>query len=136
MTAEPEVLLYGTEVILLVDDDEMIRVFGKTVLERFGYAVYVASDGFEGLEILKRERGRIQLVVLDLLLPGMSGRDVYDRIREMQADIPIVLTSGLDYNDAKESFGDLSRERYIVKPFSIYHLSQAVRHVLDNPYEP
>jgi DNA-binding response OmpR family regulator len=105
-------------------------------LERFGYAVYVASDGFEGLEILKRERGRIRLVVLDLLLPGMSGRDVYDRIREMQADIPIVLTSGLDYNDAKESFGDLSRERYIVKPFSIYHLSQAVRHVLDNPYEP
>ena len=125
-----------SETILLVDDDAIFRGFCHATLQHLGYTVCVASDGAEGLNILERERGRIRLVILDLLLPGISGRELYDRIREIDSDIRVIIASGLDFDAARDIFDGLDLSWYIMKPFSIHSLSRAVRNALDSGSAP
>ncbi len=136
MNDAPETLPRGDETILIVDDDEMIRDFGKMLLSRLGYTVHVACDAEEGFGVIERERPNVRLVLLDLLMEGVSGREMYERIRLTDPEIRFVVISGLDFHTARESLEALDESWYIMKPFGIHVLSRKVREALDRKTAP
>ena len=126
----------GTETILFVDDDEMVRSFGSITLERLGYEVLPASDGGETLDVYLRERERIDLVVLDLGLPVLSGREVLEKLRLMDRDVRIIISTGHDFERDRSTFEELRALDYILKPFTIVDLAVSVRNALDRRVKP
>jgi DNA-binding NtrC family response regulator len=124
----------GSETILLVDDEAMIRNLGRTTLERFGYRVLLAEDGVEALDIYTIHKDEINLVVLDLTMPRMSGHDVVQRLVEMNPIIKILLASG--YSTEHAAYADRDRIiGFIGKPFRPDDLARLVRAALDKPNE-
>jgi PAS domain S-box-containing protein len=120
----------GSETILLVDDESLLRVLGQTTLRRYGYDVLVAEDGPQALEVYRRERRRVQLIVLDLTMPRMSGLDTLRRLRQLDPTVPVLLASG----HAAEQVLQTEREHvlgFLAKPYRPEDLAQAVRTALD-----
>jgi CheY-like chemotaxis protein len=118
------------QTLLLVDDEEIILDVGTKMLERLGYQVLTASSGSEALACFQTHRDEIDLVVLDLVLPDMSGGDVFDRIKSVKADARVLLSSG--YTAEGEAAAVLQRgcDGFIQKPFSMENLSTTVRNLL------
>src|SRR6266540_443790 len=79
--------------ILFIDDEEMIRRLGRLVLERAGFEVLAAEDGTDGVEIFTRERDRIGLVVLDVMMPRMGGQEAFHRIMELDPAARILIST-------------------------------------------
>ena len=84
----------GSETILLVDDEEMILKVGRRMLEKLGYNVIVAKGGQQAVKAVLEMKDKIRLVILDLIMPGMDGGKVFDKIRAIQTDMPVILSSG------------------------------------------
>jgi PAS domain S-box-containing protein len=119
----------GTETILLVDDEEMIRTLGRNILQRYGYEVLLAEDGRRALELYQRERERIALVILDLNMPHMSGADALHELRKLDIKVPVLVSSG----NAGEYHSELVIRgiKFIKKPYRPQELASAVREALD-----
>ncbi len=120
----------GTETILLIDDEEMIIDVGQAMLEKLGYRVLVANSGEEGVETVKQMGAEIDLVILDLIMPGMDGGKTFDCIRDMRPEIPVVLSSGYAINGHATEIIQRGCNGFIQKPFNISELSQKIRNVL------
>jgi two-component system, cell cycle sensor histidine kinase and response regulator CckA len=131
---EPVILAGGTETILLVDDDDMMRSFGKTLLEHLGYTVLIAGDGVEGLEIFRREFPAIQLVILDMVLPLLSGADVLTAIRSIDPEARVIMTSGYDAETVLKKVSNSKSVHFMSKPCDIHVLAQMVREALDETW--
>jgi hypothetical protein len=84
----------GLATILLADDEPMIRDLASNILQRYGYQVLLAEDGLQALEIYQQEKGRIDLVLLDLAMPRLSGDDTFRRLREIDPNVRVLLSSG------------------------------------------
>ena len=125
-----DVILKGRETILLVDDERAIITVTKEILEALGYLVLVAANGGEALEIYQENKDKIDLVILDMIMPDMSGGETFDRLKEIKPDIKVILSSGYSLNG--EASGIMARgcRGFIQKPSSIAVLSQKVRDVL------
>jgi two-component system cell cycle sensor histidine kinase/response regulator CckA len=125
-----EQLTKGTGAILLVDDEEIIREVGKDLLEAIGYRVLLARDGQEAIEVYKKNRAEIALVLLDMIMPHMGGGEAYDRIKEINPDIKVLLSSG--YSIDGEACEILARgcDGFIQKPFKIGDLSREIEKIL------
>ncbi|MFC1528687.1 response regulator [Candidatus Latescibacterota bacterium] len=121
----------GTEVVLFVDDDEIIRSLGTLMLERQGYTVYTAANGGECIECFMKERNNINLLVLDLGLPDIQGLEVLEKVRHIKPDIPVIIFTGHDLKNEREVFAELRADDYILKPFDVTDLVVAVRNVLN-----
>jgi PAS domain S-box-containing protein len=123
--------LTGTENILLVDDEAMILQVGKAMLTHLGYQIRAACSGQEALDVLSAEKGNIDLIILDMIMPGMSGGETYDRLKSIRSDIKVLLSSG--YSLSGEASRILKRgcNGFIQKPFNMEELSRKVREVLD-----
>ncbi|HOE11627.1 MAG TPA: PAS domain S-box protein [bacterium] len=121
----------GTETILLVDDEEMIRNLGQTVLESYGYTVIVAQDGKEAINLYLKNRGIIDLVILDLSMPHLSGREVLQQLRGIDADVKVIVSSGYGLNGQSENLGRIGVKYFISKPYRPMDLASEVRKVLD-----
>jgi len=113
--------------VLIVDDDEKIRKLARVNLEKRGYTVREAADGAEAIEIIKSNPP--DLVLLDLVMPGISGIDVCIWVRA-QADIPIVVLSAYDEEDLKVRALDAGADDYVTKPFGYDELLARVRAVM------
>ncbi|MFZ3049013.1 MAG: response regulator [Desulfatirhabdiaceae bacterium] len=123
--------LKGNETILLVEDDEAVRSLVKKVLEKFGYTVLAAQDGDEAISLFKLYRDQIHLVVTDVIMPIMSGRDIIEVLQTLKADIKTIYMSGYT-DDAIADHGLLyAGINFIEKPFSSEKLALKVRQVLD-----
>lgn len=124
-------VLPGTEKILLVDDEQMILEVGQAILIELGYHPYVARNGEEALDVYTGKKDEIDLVILDMIMPTMSGGETYDRLKSMNAGIKVLLSSG--YSLSGEADRILSRgcNGFIQKPFNIEELSRKIRDVLD-----
>ena len=120
----------GSETILMIDDEEIIRDLGRTILGRYGYTVLAAADGAEGLALFARERDHIDLVVLDLSMPHMSGTEVMEALRAIDPDVRVLLSSGYAAEGLPTGLGSLP---FVAKPYRISELARAVRDVLDGP---
>ena len=122
----------GTETILLVEDEETVRVIMRSLLEESGYRVLEAMDGEDGLRLFKENRGIINLVLSDIIMPKMQGREMYEEIKKIAPDIKILFISGYpaDFIDQK-SFSEEGRN-IIDKPVIPDKLLRKIREVLDN----
>ncbi|BBO69486.1 hypothetical protein DSCA_34160 [Desulfosarcina alkanivorans] len=125
-------LVEGAETILLVDDEELILGVGKALLEELGYDVMVARNGERAVEAVRRNGGDVQLVILDLIMPGMDGGRTFDCIRELQPAMPVILSSGYSPGGQTKAIMERGCNGFIQKPFNIYELSEQLRRVLDN----
>jgi PAS domain S-box-containing protein len=125
-------MVKGTETILFVDDEEMIRNVGRELLEELGYKVFIARDGEEAVNIYKANKDGIDLVILDMIMPGTGGGETYDRLKEIDSGIKVLLSSGYSINGEASKILERGCSGFIQKPFNMGGLSCKVREVLDN----
>jgi two-component system cell cycle sensor histidine kinase/response regulator CckA len=130
-TKPSEGILQGTETVLLVDDEEAILEVGKEMLETMGYTVLLARNGKEAVDVYLRHVGGVDLVVLDIVMPDMSGSEVYDRIREITPQAKVVLSSGYSINEKASEILRRGCDGFIQKPFNMKEFSGKVREILD-----
>ena len=121
----------GTETILLVDDEPMIIDVGKNLLSALGYEVIWAESGESAVSIYKQMHGKIDLVLLDMIMPGMGGREVYDRLIEINPDAKVILSSGYSIDGKAKEILKRGCNGFIQKPYGINDLSSKIREVLD-----
>jgi signal transduction histidine kinase/ActR/RegA family two-component response regulator len=126
-----DAIIKGSETILLVDDEEMIIDVTQTILERLGYRVVVAREGQEAVKKIADIGKKIDLVILDMIMPGMDGGTTFDRIREIQPRIPVLLSSGYTADGQAHKIMSKGCNGFIQKPYDISELSNKIRYVLD-----
>lgn len=144
-----EVIIKGKETILLVDDEERIIDVGKEILEALGYKVLLAGSGREAVKIISkayRAKGLEEgikldapgvilpapdLVILDMIMPDMGGGQTYDRLKEINPDIKVILSSGYSINGQATEILERGCDGFIQKPFNIMNLSQKIREIFD-----
>jgi len=120
----------GTERILLVDDEEMIRVTASQILENLGYTVRTCRDGREAVEYYRKNNGQVDLVILDMIMPQMNGRETFEEMKKVNPDIRALLSSGFSAEgEAQEILKEGVRD-FVQKPFRIAELTDKVRKAL------
>jgi signal transduction histidine kinase len=124
--------LHGDQTVLLVDDDDTVLTLGQVVLSSFGYRVLPANGAARALELFSEAGSQIDLVITDLVMPGMSGRELIDHIRWVAPAVPILSTSGY----LRPSADDADDEYYLRKPFTSDELLRKVKHVLSPARTP
>jgi CheY-like chemotaxis protein len=127
--------LKGTGRILLVDDEEIIRSAALDMLKRLGYEVVPAIDGRDAIEAYKRFDCKFDLVILDLVMPKMGGRDTFQIIRALEPSQKILLASGFIFGDDIEELLASGAIGFIQKPYRLTALSQKVHDALLKYYE-
>jgi PAS domain S-box-containing protein len=121
--------LEGNETILIIDDEEDIRKLLGSILRRYNYEVLVGIDGQDGIEVYKREQPRINLVVLDLMMPRKSGREVLSEMLSLDPGAKVVVSTGI----ATENLTDSGAREVIMKPYQEIEILRTLRRVLDEP---
>ncbi len=124
-------LRQGSEVILLADDEELILEIGKDMLEKLGYTVFVADSGRKALEVYERDQDAIDMVILDMIMPDMSGSQTFDRLKEINPSIKTLLSSGYSINGKAQAILNSGCHGFIQKPYNLTTLSQKIRKILD-----
>ncbi|MDY7032345.1 MAG: PAS domain S-box protein [Thermodesulfobacteriota bacterium] len=126
-----EDIMRGDETVLLVDDEEFIIDVGEKMLKKMGYTVLTARNGKEAINLCEKNREDIDIVILDIIMPDMRGEVTYERLREINPDIAILLSSGYDVDEQATEIIDRESACFIQKPFNIKQLSQSIREILD-----
>ena len=126
-----KVTLQGNECVLLVDDEEMILDVGKEMLTRLGYEVLLAGSGKEALDIYEENQHNIALIILDMIMPNMSGGETYDGLREQNSDVKVLLSSGYSIDGQATEILNRGCNGFIQKPFTVTALSGKLREILD-----
>ncbi len=121
----------GSETILIVDDEPMIREVGGEMLRRLGYRVICAEGGKEALEVFSRADSHIDLVILDMVMPGMSGQQVFERLRAADPKVRVLLASGYSEAEEAKEIMDQGCDGFIQKPFDLNEISRKLRLILD-----
>jgi len=122
----------GADVILVAEDNDIARDFARDILEEFGYSVLLARDGEETLEVFKENLDRIDLIILDVIMPKLKGREVYDAVMAIDPSMKILFCSGYSRDDII-SQGALERGmNFLAKPFTPKELLIKIRGVLDS----
>lgn len=123
--------IQGNETILIIDDEVIIRRLLGDLLPRFGYTALCAESGREGLRLVQERQEDIDLILLDLNMPGMSGEETYTALREMNEDIPVVIFSGYIAPAIQETLEAKNVSGFIHKPFKNMDLLLQIRKILD-----
>lgn len=121
----PVAELGGTQTILVVDDETLFLTMAQTILSAFGYKVHVAPGGEEALDFIAKNETGIDLVITDLVMPRMSGREFIDRLRRLKPQVRILCCSGY-----VRAMDDRDNEAYLQKPFTCQQLLMKVKQVL------
>jgi two-component system cell cycle sensor histidine kinase/response regulator CckA len=122
----------GQETILVVEDEAAVRHAQVEMLSALGYTVREAENGRLALELLRREHEAIDLVLSDVTMPEMGGRELFDRARVMRPDIPFVFSSGFTRDDLMDRLRDEERIFFIAKPYSLSQLTGIIRRALSD----
>ncbi len=131
---EPEELVSGgTETILLAEDDDMVRDLAERVLKRAGYMVLTAQDGTEAVALFEKRATEIAMVILDVVMPKMGGREAYEHMQRLRPGLKALFASGYSENAIHTNFVLDEDLALVQKPFSPNALLLAVRKILDSP---
>jgi len=119
--------------ILLVDDEALILDVGGQMLSKIGLDVITAENGASAVDLYRREKERIDLVILDLIMPGIDGIDTYHLLKDLDPGVKVLISSGFRKDQRVETFLSECNTGFIKKPFSLAHLSDEVRKLLRTP---
>lgn len=119
------------ELILMVDDEEFITMLAKQVLSEDGYRVITAKNGFQAIEIYRKLKDSIALVILDFVMPVMDGADVFAELQQIRPDVPVVLSSGFAEQDRLRGMLSRGLRGFIPKPYTQKKLLEQIRQTLD-----
>ncbi len=122
----------GSETILLVDDEEFIRDLGSRILSKAGYGVITASDGREALEIYQQRSGDIDLVLLDLMMPEMGGKQCLEGLLILSPSVNVVIASGYSASGPTKDALSAGAKAFVNKPYDMRQMLEVVRGVLDS----
>jgi PAS domain S-box-containing protein len=123
--------LKGTGTILLVDDEDMIIDVGSQILKNLGYRPLVARSGKEAIDMYQSNKDKINLVILDMIMPDMGGGETYDRLRNINPGIKVLLSSGYSIEGQASEIMNRGCDGFIQKPFNVKQLSLKIRDVLN-----
>jgi len=124
----------GTETILIVEDEPVLREMTRSILENSGYRILEAASGKEALDVWKRCTSPVNLLLTDMMMPeGVSGMDLADRLLRLQPGLKIIFTSGYTAHEIDTAVLTRTRAQFLQKPYSYEGLARIVRHCLDQP---
>jgi CheY-like chemotaxis protein len=121
----------GTETIRLVDDEKTVLEVSREMLESVGYRIYVAGSGQEAIAVYTEKRNEIALVILDMIMPGISGEATFDRLREINPEVKVLLSSGYSIDSQAQQILDRGCNGFSQKPFTLSDISHKIREILD-----
>ena len=127
MAALSEELVIGKGTVLLVDDEEMVLEAGEVLLNHLGYEVLLAENGQEAFELYKQNQDKIDLVLLDMVMPVMGGGEAFDRIKEINPNVKVLLSSGYSLEGEAKEILNRGCNAFIQKPFKIEQLSHKIQ---------
>lgn len=120
----------GTGTVLLVDDEKVVLEVGQDLLEAMGYRVLTAKDGKEALKVYKKNRDKIDIIVLDMVMPNMGGGEAYDHLKKINPDVKVLLASGYSIDGVATEILARGCDGFIPKPFNAEELSLKLRELL------
>lgn len=129
-SAQDELKL-GHECVLLVDDEERILNVGRTICKALGYTVFTADSGKEALKLYKDKKNDINVVVLDMIMPGMDGLEVFLALKKLNPDIKVLLSTGYAIDENAQEMLRQGCKGYILKPYSVVDFSHKLREILE-----
>ena len=121
----------GEDTILLVDDEELVLEVNKELLKKIGYKVLIAKNGKAAIDLYEANKEEIDMVILDMIMPEMSGSATFDQLIRINPDIKVLLSSGYSVNGQATEILERGCSGFIQKPFSLGELSKKIRAVLD-----
>jgi CheY-like chemotaxis protein len=121
----------GDGTVLVIDDEEPVRIVIQNMLEKIGFDVVTAAHGMEGVELFHQCAEETVAVIIDLTMPGLSGRETYQALRRIRPDITVIVTSGYTKEIARERFGRNKFDGYLQKPYNIDNLRELMHTVLN-----
>ncbi|NOR04850.1 MAG: PAS domain S-box protein [Deltaproteobacteria bacterium] len=124
-------ILKGTETVLLVDDEDMILNVGKDMLRKMGYNVLLAGSGKEAVEVYRKHKDKVDLVIVDMIMPEMSGGEAYNRMKKNNPKVKALLASGYSIDGRAAEIMEFGCDGFIQKPFNMKELSGKIREILD-----
>lgn len=119
----------GRGTVLVVDDEDIVRDFAVSSLTQCGYEVLTASDGREALEVFNRRKDDISLVILDIIMPNMGGKETMERLKVIKPDLKILVSSGYSINGTAQEMLDAGATGFIQKPFTVSAIANKVREI-------
>jgi len=125
-----EKVVTGVGTVLLVDDEDIIRITGKYILEGMGYDVLIAENGLEGLELFQNLHNEIDLVIMDMIMPEMNGREAFIQMKKIDDSCKIIISSGFTKDESLDELRKLGLAGFLHKPFRDYELSRLLAEVL------
>ena len=129
---KPKVLVKGKESILIVEDEIQVRDVAAETLQSIGYTIFEASNGHEAMEVLNKNQFNFDLVITDVVMPGMGGKELAENIQKIKPELKILFTSGYTEQKIENDGGRLLNGiNFLHKPYSIYDLSEKVRKVIE-----
>jgi two-component system cell cycle sensor histidine kinase/response regulator CckA len=130
--AEPVIttVARGTGTVLLIDDEEMIIKVGRELLQELGYKVIAARSGEEAIKLYKKNADKINLVVMDMIMPGMGGGETFDNLKAINPDIKVLLSSGYSINGQASKILERGCDGFIQKPFNLNQLSEKIQGII------
>jgi two-component system cell cycle sensor histidine kinase/response regulator CckA len=126
-----EPIIEGSGTILLVDDEAMVLDVGVKMLEKLGYEVLKAEGGKKAIDLYKANKDKIDAVILDMIMPDMGGGETYDRLKEINPEIKVLLSSGYSMDGQAKKIIKRGCNGFIQKPFTMKELSRKIREILD-----
>ena len=124
-------LVEGQDTVLLIDDEGIVLDAGEQMLRRLGYEVFLAGSGQEALELYERDHNKIHLVLIDMVMPAMGGGETYDRMKEINPKVKVLLSSGYSIDGEATEILERGCDGFIQKPFDLEQLSRSIRDILD-----
>lgn len=126
-------LIHGKGCVLLVDDEQIVIDVSTEMLKMIGYKVLAAGGGQDAITLYQKHISEIDIVILDLIMPGMGGKEVFAELYQIDPDVKVVLSSGYSIDGLAREILDSGGSAFIQKPFSLKALSQKLKQVLEQP---
>ncbi|MBW2180654.1 MAG: PAS domain S-box protein [Deltaproteobacteria bacterium] len=126
-----EKAIRGTETVLIVDDEDPVLEVSKGMLETLGYQVIIAKTGEESIGIYSKYYDIVDIVLLDIIMHGMDGGEVFDKLKEINSNVKVLLSSGYSEDEYASEILKKGAHGFIQKPFSIELVSQKIRQIID-----
>jgi CheY-like chemotaxis protein len=131
LPSKDEKLILGNEFVLLVDDEDRILTVGREICKALGYRVITAASGKEAVKIYKKEQDKINLIILDMIMPEMNGLETFLKLKRINPDVKVLLSTGYSIDEKAQEMLRQGCRGYILKPYSVIDFSHKLREILE-----